>query len=156
MFHEMATHNMDLMRYVAGDVTRVQARYSLNALKDVENLTVPDAQVVLLEFKNGASGYFSTSCALTQGGGWSSVDVIARDVMLRIGHGSIAVMPEGAVEVELPPQGMNIQQAFIHAIRTGDRSVVRSDYLDALKTSEVTLGANQSAKTGQAVRMELV
>ena len=156
MFHENATHNMDLMRYLAGDVARVQARYSLNVLKDVENLTVPDAQVVLLEFSSGASGYFSTSCALTKGGGWSSVDVIARDVMLRIGYGSIAVVPEGAVPVELPPQGMNIQQAFIHAIRTGDRSVIRSDYLDALKTTEVTLGANQSAKTGEPVKMELV
>jgi len=157
MFHEQATHNMDLMRYFVGDVARVYARYSFNVLKEVENLTVPDAQVILLEFKNGATGCFSTSCALTKGGvgGWGSLDVILRDVMLHIGYEDITVVPEGAVEVELPPRGMSIQQAFIHAIRTGDRSVIRSDYHDALKTTEVTLAANQSAKTGKPVEMKL-
>ncbi len=156
MLHEMASHNVDFIRYLVGDVTRVCARYSLNVLKNVENLTVPDAQVVAMEFKNGATGYFSTSCALTKGGGWSSTDVILRDVMLRMTFSEIQVVPEGAAEIELPGPGMNIQQAFIHAVRTGDRSVIRSHYFDALKTAEVTLGANQSAATGKPVEMELV
>jgi len=51
---------------------------------------------------------------------------------------------------------MNIDQAFIHAVRTGDRSVIRTDYFDALKTMELTLGANESAETGQPVEMKLV
>jgi len=50
---------------------------------------------------------------------------------------------------------MNLQEAFIHAVRTGDRSVIRSDYFDALKTTEVTLGANESARTGKPVEMKL-
>lgn len=155
MFHEMATHQMDLVRYLVGDVKRVYARYGLNVLKDVENLTVPDAQTIVVEFQNGAIGYFSTSCALTKGGSWSSVDVILRDMMLRIAYREIAVIPEGAAEIALPPGGMNIDEAFIHAVRTGDRSVVRSDFFDALKTTEVTLGANESAKTGKPVEMKL-
>ncbi len=156
MLHEMATHHVDFIRYLVGDVTRVCARYSLNVLKNVENLTVPDAQVMAMELKNGATGYFSTSCALTKGGGWSSTDVILRDMMLRMTFSEIQVVPEGAAEIKLPPPGMNIQQAFIHAIHTGDRSVIRSDYFDALKTAEVTLGANRSAVTGKPVEMELV
>jgi predicted dehydrogenase len=155
MFHEMATHQMDLIRYLIGDVARVYARYSLNVLGDVENLTVPDAQVVVLEFRNGATGYFSTSCALTKGGGWSSVDIILRDMMLRVGYRELTVVPEEAAKIELPAAGMNIDEAFIHAVRTGDRSVIRSDYLDALKTTEVTVGANESARTGKPVAMKL-
>ena len=155
MFHEMATHNMDFIRYVVGDVASVYARYSLNVLRGVENLTVPDAQVVVLEFRSGATGYFSASCALTKGGGWGSTDIILRDLMLRVTFEQITVIPEGAAEIKLPAPGMNIQQAFIHAIRTGDRSVIQSDYLDALKTTEVTLGANQSALTGKPVEMKL-
>jgi len=156
MIHEMATHNVDFIRYIVGDVATVYARYSLNALEGVENLTVPDAQVIVMEFKNGATGYFSASCALTRGGGWSSTDVILRDVMLRISFDKISVSPEGAARIELPAQGMSIHEAFIHAIRTGDRSVIRSDYVDALKTAEVTLGANESARTGKPVEMTLV
>jgi predicted dehydrogenase len=155
MFHEMATHNMDFIRYAVGDVASVYARYSLNVLKDVENLTVPDSQVIVLEFKNGATGCFSTSCALTKGGGWGSTDIILRDLMLRVSFRDIEVIPEDAAEIALPEAGMNIQQAFIHAIRTGDRSVIRSDYFDALKTTEVTLGANESAVTGKPVAMKL-
>lgn len=155
MFHEMATHNMDMVRYLVGEVKRVCARYSLNVLQDVENLTVPDAQVVLLEFRNGASGYFSTSCALTKGGWFSSLDVVMRDVMLQWRGSELTVVPEEAGKVELPPEGMNIDEAFIHAVRTGDRSVIKSDYWDALKTTEVTLGANRSAETGEWVEMEL-
>jgi predicted dehydrogenase len=155
MVHEMATHNMDFVRYIVGDIASVYARYSLNVLQDVENLTVPDSQVIVMEFKNGATGFFSASCALTQGGGWNSTDVILRDMMLRISFQDIIVSPEGAAEIAIPEAGMNIQQAFVQAIRTGDRSLIRSDYADALKTTEVTLGANESAKSGKPVAMKL-
>lgn len=152
MFHEMATHQMDIIRYLVGDVVRVCARYSLNVLRDVENLTVPDGQAILLEFKNGAAGYFSTTCALTKGGHHASVDIVLRDMVMKVGD-RITFLPEGAASVDLPPPGMNIDEAFIHALRTGDRSAIRSDYFDALKTTEVTLAANKSAETGRPVRL---
>ena len=155
MLHEQATHNVDFIRYVVGDIASVCARYSLNALEGMTNLTAPDAQVAVMEFKNGATGYFAATCALTRGGGWSSLDIILKDMMVRTNFSQITVSPEGAAEIALPEKGMNIQQAFIHAIKTGDRSVIRSDYWDALKTAEVTLGANESARTGKAVEMRL-
>jgi predicted dehydrogenase len=155
MFHEMATHNMDAIRYVVGEVASVYARYSLTVLGDMPNLTVPDGQVIAIEFKNGATGYFAASCALTTGGGWSSTTVILRDMMLQMSHEDIVVQPEGAAEIVLPEAGPNIQESFIRAVRTGDRSAIRSDYADALKTTEVTLGANESARTRKPVEMKL-
>jgi len=156
MFHEMATHNMDAIRYLVGEVATVYARYSSSVLGDLPNLTVPDAQVTAMEFKNGATGYFSTSCALTKGGGWASTSFILRDMMLQMSHDSLIVQPEGAATIALPEAGPGIQESFIQAVRTGDQSVVRSDYADALKTAEVTLGANESARTGKPVQMKLV
>ncbi len=155
MFHEMATHNMDLIRYLVGDVATVYARYSCRVLEDVENLTVPDAQVIAVEFKNGAVGCFSTTCALTKGGDIGATSIVLRDLMLRLTFSEIEVVPQGAAEIELPDPGISIQEAFVHAIRTGDRSVIRSDYFDALKTAEVTLAANESAATGEPVAMKL-
>jgi predicted dehydrogenase len=154
MLHEQATHQIDMMRYLVGDVESVCAQYSLNALRGVENLTIPDAQAIIMRFKNGATGYFAASCALTKGGYQSGIDVVVRDMIVKFGQ-EITIIPEGSAKVDLPPAGMNIDQAFIHAIRTGDRSVIRSDYFDALKTSEVTLGANKSAETGKPVKMKL-
>lgn len=155
MLHEQATHNVDLIRYVVGEVGSVYARYSSGVLRDVENLTVPDAQVVVMEFRNGATGYFSTACTFTKDGWWNSTDVILRDMMLRMTFSDVAILPEGAAEVPVPEPGMSIQEAFIHAVRTGDRSVIRSDYADALKTTELTLAANESAKTGRPIEMRL-
>jgi predicted dehydrogenase len=154
MLHEQATHQVDLMRYLVGDVESVCAQYSLNVLKDVENLTIPDAQALIMKFKNGATGYFAATCALTKGGYQGGVEVVLRDMIVKYGQ-EITVIPEGAAKVELPAAGMNIDQAFVHAIRTGDRSVIRSDYFDALKTAEVTLGASKSAETGKPVKMKL-
>jgi predicted dehydrogenase len=154
MLHEQATHQVDMMRYLVGDITRVCAKYSLNVLKDVENLDIPDAQAMVMEFKNGATGYFAASCALTKGGYSSGIEIVLRDMMLKFGQ-ELTIVPEGAATIELPAPGMNIDQAFIHAIRTGDRSVIKSDYFDALKTTEVTLGANKSAETGRPVPMKL-
>jgi predicted dehydrogenase len=156
MFHEQATHGMDFIRFAAGEVDSVYARYSHTVLKGMEHLTVPDAQVIVLEFKSGATGYYSTSCALTTGGEWSSTDFILKDMLVRHSWSGVQVMPEGAATIELPEQKMNADEAFIEAIRTGDRSLVLSDYLDAMKTTEVTLGANESALTGKPVKMKLV
>jgi len=155
MFHEQATHGMDLIRYVVGEVANVFARYSLTVLTGVPNLDIPDSQVILLEFRNGATGYYAANCSLTQGGGWSAHDFIARDVMVRHTWGGVTVSPEDAVTVELPEQKMNADEAFIEAIRTGDRSLILTDYLDGLKTCEVTLAANESAETGKPVAMRL-
>jgi len=155
MFHEMATHGMDFIRYVVGDVASVYARYSLTVLKGMQNLTVPDSQVIVMEFKNGATGYYSTNCALTAGGGWTSTDFILKDLLVRHSWSGVTVSPEGAVTVELPEEKMNADEAFIEAIRTGDHSLVLTDYFDGLKTSEVTLGANESARTGKPVEMKL-
>lgn len=155
MVHEMATHQIDVMRFVAGEVARVHAVNSRNVLKDVENLTVPDAQALLLEFRNGATGCFSASCALTQGGGSSGLEFLLRDVRVSLQLPEVHILPEGTADITLPPAGLDIDAAFIHAIRTGDRSVILSDYRDALKTAEVTLGANESARTSQPVTMTL-
>ncbi len=155
MFHEQATHGMDFIRYVVGDVAAVYARYSLTVLKGVPNLDIPDAQVVLLEFKSGATGYYASNCSLTKGGGWTSTDFVLKDMLVRHTWGGVTVTPEGAATVELPEAKMNADEAFIEAIRTGNRSLVLTDYFDGLKTTEVTLGANQSAKTGKKVKMKL-
>jgi len=155
MFHEMATHGMDFIRYVVGDVASVYARYSLTVLKDLPKLTVPDSQVIVLEFKSGATGYYATNCSLTKGGGWSSTDFILRDMLVRHSWGGVTVSPEGSATVELPEQKRNADEAFIEAIRTGDRSLVLTDYADGLKTCAVTLAANESARTGKKVKVKL-
>lgn len=150
---EMTTHQVDLMRYLVGEVGEVHARYARRALLDVPNVTVPDVQIATFGFENGAIGSMTTSCALTQGGGRSDMDFILRDALLHYTTRDVKVMPEGAPQPEPAPEQPSIDHAFVTALRTGDRSHIRCDYEDGLRTLAVTLAANESARTGQPVRV---
>jgi hypothetical protein len=67
----------------------------------------------------------------------------------------IQVDPSDAYEIPSVEQQMSINEAFVQAVRTGDRSLLRSPYDDALKTAAVTLAANKSAEEGgRLVRIE--
>ena len=73
---EMVTHQVDMIRFLAGEVKNVYARYALRTLQDQPNFSVPDVQVVVLEFESGAIGYVTASCALTHGGGQGRMEFI--------------------------------------------------------------------------------
>lgn len=69
---------------------------------------------------------------------------------------TIATHPEGdpAIDGE-HGQETNIDQAFLDAINKKDQSLVLSSYGDAMKTLAVTLAANESARTGMPVKVDL-
>lgn len=149
--HEQTTHQVDAMRWIAGDVTQVYARYGHRVMRDVENMTIPEAQVVTLEFASGALGYVSTSCVLTQGGGRNGLQVLLRDAVVDVG-GDLTVRPEGALEVPAEaPVYEGIDAAFVRAVRDADPTPILCDYEEGLKTAAVSLAANQSALSGQPV-----
>lgn len=47
-----------------------------------------------------------------------------------------------------------LDRAFIDAIKTGDRSLIRSSYSDALKSLKLAFAANQSMESGQVIKFE--
>ena len=55
-------------------------------------------------------------------------------------------------EPALPPDG-SIDAIFVEAIRSGDRSAIRSDYAEGMRTLALCLGANDSARTGSPVQL---
>lgn len=150
---EMATHQVDLIRYLAGEIVEVYARYARRVLGDLPNLTVPDAQVVALQFASGAVGYISTSCALTKGGGRGQLDFVLRDLILHYGHDRLSTTPAEVASFEPPDQRPpSINEAFIGAVRSGDASLIKTPYADGLRSLDVTLAANRSAVEGKPVR----
>jgi predicted dehydrogenase len=146
---EMTTHQVDLLRWVMGEVEAVSASYSFDRLfKGEAGLTVPDSQTVLLQFASGAAATLSTSCGA--GKGWfGSMDFVIRDAKVSVKGESVTVEPDGVATVP-PPQAetMTADQAFVRAVATGDRSLLLSPFEDGLKTAAVTLAANRSAEEG--------
>ena len=56
---EQATHTVDLMRYLVGDVTKVYAAGALRLLKDTPNYDIFDVATTTLHFTSGAIGTVS-------------------------------------------------------------------------------------------------
>lgn len=145
---EMTTHQVDLLRWVMGEVTAVSAGYSVNRLlRDMPDVTVPDSQAALLLFESGASATVSTSCALGNVG-YGGMYFVVRNARVSWDGERISVDPADAYPVPEPRPSVGIDEAFVRAVVTGDRSLLRSTYDDALRTLAVTLAANKSAEQG--------
>ncbi|MBI4530226.1 MAG: Gfo/Idh/MocA family oxidoreductase [Candidatus Latescibacteria bacterium] len=151
---EQTTHQVDLIRYLAGDIVEVHAYYALRTLYDIEGCDIPDVSIVSLRFASGAIGSISSSCALTKGGGRGDLAVIVRDRILYWTHRNLELSPPGDFEELRGISGAtsSIDETFTSAIRRNDRSGIRSSYRDALKTLDVTLAANRSATAGKPIQ----
>jgi predicted dehydrogenase len=150
---EMTTHQVDVLRWVMGEVEAVSASYSYRLHRDAEDITVPDSQAVLLQFRSGASATVSTTCAVG-GGGRSSMEFVLRGARVSVQGSELRIHPDDSDL--LPPEPLDtpeISAAFVRAVATGDGSLLRSSYEDALRTAVVTLAANRSAAAdGRVVR----
>lgn len=149
---EQTTHQVDLLRYLVGEVAEVHAYYATRALNDVENLDIPDVYALSLQFENGAVGTLSSTCVLRNGGGSNGIDVMMRDMRATVGGNGVTVFPSGAAEVGEMPESEDIDEVFMDAIRTGDGSGILSDFEDGLRSLDISLAANKSAETGQPER----
>ena len=153
---EMTTHQVDMLRWVLGEVEAVSASYSFDRLfKGEQGLTVPDTQTVLLRFISGASATISTSCAAGRAG-LNTLDFVIRDAKISVKGEAVTVEPEGIHTLPpLPTETLTADEAFVRAVSTGDCSLLLSPFEDGIKTAAVTLAANRSAEEGgRLVRIE--
>lgn len=145
---EQTTHQVDLLRWIMGEVEAVSAAYSFRLFKDHPEWTIPDSQTALLHFRSGATATISTACALNkawQGGMY----FVLRDAKAVFNGDTVTVEPEGSYPIPpQPTETMTADAAFVQAVRTGDRSLLLSPYEDGLRTLTVTVAANQSAAEG--------
>jgi len=152
---DQCTHLIDMMRYLAGDVTRVYAAYSKNARSE-EELPNWDSYSLTLSFANGAVGSVHSTYATFPGVGESNgVDVVARELLVRIRLGHVTVFRRDQEPVETrSPEGWRIDQPFIAAVRANDPSLIRSTAREAAKSIAVSLASNYSATTGKVIDLE--
>jgi predicted dehydrogenase len=148
---DQATHLIDVMRQVSGDIAEVYAAYTRIAIPESE-LPNWDANAVTMKFAHGAVGSLHTSYALFPGiPNANGVDVIARDLLVRINFGKATVFRRGSSPAEYnQPPDWNLDKAIIPMVERGE-TALRGSAREALKTLAVSLAANYSAVTGRIV-----
>ncbi len=150
--HEQTTHQVDLMRYLGGEIVEVYARYGLRALTGIENLDIPDCQGAIFNYIDGAIGLVATSPMMGQGGGVSDLKFLVDDHILEWRVSGNSLMPDDDAEVvATPEETQNIDAAFMDAIRSGNSGPIPCSYRAGLQTSAVTIAANESARCGRPV-----
>ncbi|MBG9568607.1 Gfo/Idh/MocA family oxidoreductase [Brevibacillus agri] len=148
---EQATHTLDMMRFLAGDVEKVYAQMALMASQDIDGIDIPDVSAVSLSFATGAIGQLDT--CFIQADHRTGVEILGKHFRVQIDGRKLTITDEAGTRTTEATVDMYRKQdrAFVTAIETGDASLVLSPYASAKKTLAVTLAANQSAKSGTPV-----
>lgn len=144
---EMSTHQVDLIRYLAGDFRDIQAIYGRRHIhREHPEATVPDVGVVSFTLQSGAVGTISNTC-LSQYVGRGEVELFGHNFYVSINGKSLLIIDNGQRHEEKCETDFVFEQdrAFVEAVRTGNRELVLGDYSEAVKTLAVTLTANESA-----------
>jgi len=140
---EQATHTVDMIRYLAGEVQEV---YAMQANRVLNEINCPDSNVVAMRFASGALGSLTASWTYDPRD-WSNANVL--DILFDESHihweGGKIILTEGGETKELTQPGKSIDAVFVEAVRTKDGSQIRSPYSDAVKSLAISLAANESA-----------
>ncbi len=150
-------HLIDVAQGLAGEIETVYAAYSRRQVNFEPGFDNWDGYALTFRFKNGAVG----NCAGTYGlfpeiqiG--PAADFALRDRLVRVtDKGAAHYTPSGVEEwANSGPFHAGVDQAFINAVATGDRSHVTATLRDGLRSTAATLAANHSAETGEVVELD--
>lgn len=155
-FIEQTTHLVDLLRYIAGEVEEVYAAYGNRVVQNQhEGVTVPDVGTVTLKLSSGAVANISNTCVLPGAVGEVGLSLYTEQGILAWEPDRLEVKSHGVTTSYSSTDNPYAAEtaAFLHAVRTGDASRIRSDYADAIRTQAVTCTALESSLSGQPVRV---
>jgi len=146
---DTVTHQVDMIRYLAGGFREVQASFGRVSFDRTEpESTIPDAGVISFLMDSGAIGSLTESCLSPFYSG-SDIKFFGLDFFVHLSHnGSHLTLTDNeqhlTVEAESDP-GYAQCRALVDAVNSGNQSLILCDYTDARKTLEVTLAANRSS-----------
>ncbi len=119
---EQTTHTVDLIRYLAGDVSKVYANMALRVMRDIERIDIPDVGSVILMFESGAVGHIDTS--FTQPDHRSGLEILGRDFRVSIDGSTLTIVEkERTITYHSKVDFYKEQdEAFIKPLQRGTRS----------------------------------
>ena len=145
---EQAIHSLDLLRYLVGEAAQVTALGGNPILSKSQDITIEDSHSISVRFQSGAVGVHLHS--------WVHREAIVQVRLFGVDFDlTVNVIPPGSLsggvrgeKVEFSPADdapyATQLSAFVEAVETQNRSILRSPFRDAVKSFELTLTAMQS------------
>lgn len=159
---DQAIHVIDLVRFVAGDITQVYTLGNNVICPRTPEFTIEDSSSTVLRFANGASGTHVHSWAHHEFTGF--ITVIGKDFRLTLHLDTHLSGFVGEQKIDesfpAPPEGCSHHysemQAFLQAVRTRQFETLRSPFTDAAQSLAAVLSMNESISTGRPVDVLVV
>lgn len=148
---EQATHLLDLVRLLAGEVVSVVGG---SAPSTSSSRDVPDATAAVLRFASGAVGTVTTSCVLPAPTA-AGLDVAADDVSVHLTEASLRVRTrdgELLAEPEVDPR-IAVDRAFVDVLQGRPPVAGLVDVAEALRTHRLALAVAEAGRTGSLVEV---
>ena len=156
---EQATHEIDLVRYLFGDVESVYSIARKDIINDVPNFDVEDSSSSILKFKSGLIATLQCGCF--------NIEAEAQDEIVIEIYGkdfsaiyrwdqSLTYKTENDTKTYYFGNEFHhiALETFLDAVRSGNPEKIKSPYSDAVKTFATTFAANKSMETGESVNVQ--
>ena len=154
-FHEQVTHTVDIARYLMGEPEEVYCAAAHGFNKGIPRYTMDDAATVVIRFKAGGIANLMSSVTSNAGGRvFLDLNSLNRNFHFTDWEHNLVITEKGGEKQEIKgePDIFAVEDAvFVQAVRSGDRSHIRSSYADAVKSAALSLAANVSLETGRPV-----
>ena len=148
---EQASHLLDLLRLLVGEVTEVHA-YADGNPPPVEGADIDGVTATALRFATGAVGTFASACVLDRRQ-HAGLQIFADGLVLALAEDGLVVR-DSAGEHRYPGDPaaarVAVDRAFVDAVR-GAGDDVRAPYPEALRTHRLACAVTESAASGRPV-----
>lgn len=159
---EQAIHLLDCVRYLLGNpaARRAGALGTRNMALDRTEFNVENAMQIMYELDGGILGVHTNHCGHREF--HFALELVGPQLRLQTdiaGQRINGYIGEEQIDEEPPPNSaLNLDKvgAWLRAIETGDRSLVRSDYTEALHTQALVDAAIQSQTSGRIEEVEQI
>ncbi len=148
---EQATHLLDLIRVLAGEVVAVVGG---SAPSTSTGRDVPDATAAVLRFESGTVGTLTTSCVLPVLTA-ACLDVAADQLSVHLTETSLRVRtPEDEVTTEprIDPR-VAVDRAFVDVVAGRPAAPGLVDVAEALRTHRLGMAVAEATRTGSVVEI---
>ncbi|WP_214628415.1 Gfo/Idh/MocA family protein [Paenibacillus agaridevorans] len=152
---EQSTHQLDLVRYLAGEISSVHAFHAQTHIKQTDpEATAYDVGAVSFVLASGGVGNITSTC-LSNHFNRGEVEFFGPDFYLSINGNTLKFIDAEQHITEVSRDDFYYLQnkAFVEAVAAKRQDLVLGDYAEAVETLRVTLAANESADSGKAVAL---
>ncbi|UKS24685.1 Gfo/Idh/MocA family oxidoreductase [Paenibacillus sp. HWE-109] len=150
---EQSTHQVDLVRYLAGEFDFVEANYAQRHIqRNYPEATVYDVGIVSFGLRSGALGTISNT-SLSRHVGRGDVEFFGHDFYVSVSGMTLRIVDDTQDITVTSEMDFYLEQnrAFVAAVKSGRQELVLGDYSEAAVTLEVTLAANESAEAKRRI-----